>query len=301
MAKTLDFHLLANWDRTSILKFFDAINQIDVRKMNLQRKIVGTLFFKSSLRTQHGFEAAAYKEGANVITFSHDQMRSGPNMSEATDDIVRIASQMCDCLVVRFADAHDLFGCLQVTECPLINAGNGSGDHSEHPTQVLSDLHFIWSRFGGVKNLRILLIGVGEQRVIRSMLFGLATLGVNQVWFAHSDNRPLSTKDEAKLAVRGLKVKIVSNVSASLNGFDVIYHNGIAQCGTDEEFKRLELTLEAVSKLNDAILMHSLPRVDEFPKEFDQLPCAAYFDQSRTANIVRRAVLADVIESSSSL
>jgi aspartate carbamoyltransferase catalytic subunit len=131
-------------------------------------------FFENSTRTLFSFEIAGKRLGAQVSNFfpAASSVRKGESL---IDTALTLNAMRPDVLVIR----HDQNGAAaevaEVMGCPVINAGDGSG---EHPTQALLDALTIRQRKGRIEGLRVAICGdVRHSRVAGSNLRSLRLLG----------------------------------------------------------------------------------------------------------------------------
>ena len=131
-------------------------------------------FFENSTRTLLSFEIAANRLGAQVVTMQveHSSIKKG----ETLEDTARTLNAMRpDALVIRHGTSGAPSGVAAVMDCPVINAGDGTG---EHPTQALLDAATIRQHFGRVEGLKVAICGdLKHSRVARSNAKLLKRLG----------------------------------------------------------------------------------------------------------------------------
>ena len=110
----------------------------------LDGKVVATLFFEPSTRTRLSFETAVNRLGGRVIGFS-DASTSSTSKGETLKDTIKMVSNYVDLIIMR----HFLEGAAryatEVTEVPVINAGDGA---NQHPSQTMLDLYSIYKTQG---------------------------------------------------------------------------------------------------------------------------------------------------------
>ena len=141
----------------------------------LEGQTVTTLFMEPSTRTRLSFERAAAHLGAQVLTFTPEHSSLGKGES-LRDTVLTLAAIGSDVLVVRHNSRGVPALVAKWTGLPVINAGDGRG---EHPTQVLADALTLRQHFGSLQGLRMGIIGdVRNSRVARSHLWGMPGLGV---------------------------------------------------------------------------------------------------------------------------
>lgn len=140
----------------------------------LRGKNVITLFYETSTRTRVSFEMAAKSLSADVcnLTASSSSITKGESL---IDTCLTLQSLGADIVIMRHpqSGAPDLAS--KHTLAGVINAGDG---WHAHPTQALLDLYTIKSHKGGLKGLKVAIIGdTRHSRVARSNIWGLTTMG----------------------------------------------------------------------------------------------------------------------------
>jgi aspartate carbamoyltransferase catalytic subunit len=122
-------------------------------------------FFENSTRTLLSFEIAAKRLGAQMVTMQveHSSIKKG----ETLEDTARTLNAMRpDALVIRHGTSGAPRAVADIMDCPVINAGDGTG---EHPTQALLDAATLRHRFGRIEGLKIAICGdLAHSRVARS-------------------------------------------------------------------------------------------------------------------------------------
>ena len=137
-------------------------------------------FFENSTRTLLSFEIAANRLGAQVVTMQVE--RSSIKKGETLEDTARTLNAMRpDALVIRHGTKSAPESIASIMDCPVINAGDGTG---EHPTQALLDAATIRQHFGRIHGLKVAICGdLVHSRVARSNAKLLSRLGA-QLRFA---------------------------------------------------------------------------------------------------------------------
>ena len=133
-------------------------------------------FFENSTRTLLSFEIAARRLGAQVATMQVEM--SSIKKGETLDDTARTINAMRpDCLVIRHGTTGAPRAVAEIMDCPVINAGDGTG---EHPTQALLDAATLIHRFGRIDGLKVAICGdIKHSRVARSNARLLDRLGAS--------------------------------------------------------------------------------------------------------------------------
>ncbi len=131
-------------------------------------------FFENSTRTLLSFEIAANRLGAQVVTMQ--VAMSSIKKGETLEDTARTLNAMRpDALVIRHGKSGAPADVAEIMDCPVINAGDGIG---EHPTQALLDAATLQRHFGAIDGLKIAICGdIRHSRVARSNAKLLTRLG----------------------------------------------------------------------------------------------------------------------------
>lgn len=264
----------------------------------LKGKILANLFYEPSTRTQSSFMAAMQRLGGSVIPISEVRY-SSVSKGESLPDTVRTLECYADVIVLRHHEQGAAAIAAQATRKPIINAGDGPG---EHPTQALLDLFTILEELGRLDGLTVTMLGdLKFGRTVHSLsrLLSLFDVKLNFV-------SPAQLKMPEKVTHELTERKVAFTEHASLDGVlaqsDVLYVTRVQK----ERFEDLTLyeslkhafiiTPETMAKAKPKMaLMHPLPRVGEISTEVDADPRAAYFRQMEYGLYVRMAVLAMVL------
>lgn len=143
---------------------------------NLNKKVVGMLFFENSTRTRVSFEQAAHYLGLKAANFTagSSSMNKGETLK---DTILTLRYERLDGLVIRHRASGSAQLAARIFQGPVVNAGDGQ---HEHPTQALGDALTILERKETIKGLTIAIVGdVEHSRVARSNAWLLSKLGAN--------------------------------------------------------------------------------------------------------------------------
>lgn len=260
----------------------------------LDGRLLATLFFEPSTRTQFSFRTAMLRMGGNVIGFSDAQVTS-VSKGETVHDTMKFIEGCADIVAIR----HPNDGAAQVAadSCgvPVINAGDGA---NEHPTQALVDLFTMQKEKKAIDGLAILMLGdLKYGRTVHSLLHALCNF--NDVTVLLQSPPALKMPSELVHEARGhLKVREVEKLDFS--DADVVYATRIQRerFADPDEYKKYSYRIDA-EKLrelkSDAVLLHPLPRVGEIDPEIDSDARAAYFRQENNGIPVRMAVLKEIL------
>jgi len=263
----------------------------------LRGKVMASLFFEPSTRTQLSFAAAMERLGGEVIGFSGTEATS-LQKGESLHDTIKMVERYADLIVIR----HPLEGSARfaadIAEIPVINAGDGA---NQHPSQTLLDL-FTMKRFcGRIDGLHVGMVGdLKYGRTVHSLATALANFeGVRLRLIAPPllQLPPKILEEE----LRG-RVDYEEREDLDLRGLDVVYMTRIQRerFPDIEEYEKVKgayvLDLAACRQLKEeAIIMHPLPRVEEIAPEVDSLPQAKYFEQAANGVPVRMALLSLIL------
>ncbi|MCX8167036.1 MAG: aspartate carbamoyltransferase [Candidatus Micrarchaeota archaeon] len=259
-------------------------------------KVLATLFFEPSTRTNLSFQTSAKRLG--IDTLNWNVQFSSTQKGESFEDTVKIVSGYADILVIR----HPLEGAArfasEVQDKPVINAGDGA---NQHPTQTLLDLYTIKKYKQKIENVNITLLGdLKYARAMKSLIYGLAMFGANITLVS-----PKGLEMDSYV-IREVKEKFSANIIEQnvidLSGTDVLYLCRIQKERFSDPYeaekiqKEFRVNMDYLKKAkDDLIIMHPLPKVDEVPKEVDKLKNAIYFSQAKNGVPVRMAVISDLL------
>ena len=131
-------------------------------------------FFENSTRTLFSFELAGKRLGAQVSNF-HPAASSVRKGESLRDTALTLNAMRPDILVIRHEAEGAAADVAEIMDCPVINAGDGTG---EHPTQALLDALTMRRRLGRIEGLKVAICGdILHSRVAGSNLRALPLLG----------------------------------------------------------------------------------------------------------------------------
>ncbi|MDS0256561.1 aspartate carbamoyltransferase [Thermoplasmatales archaeon AK] len=290
-------------DKSEILEVLEATSSMEQaltsgRRLHmLDGKIMATLFFEPSTRTRLSFESAMHRLGGSVIGVA-EVKSSSVAKGETLADTIRMVEAYSDVIVIRHPQDGAARLATRFTSKPVINAGDGSG---QHPTQTLLDLYTIRKELGSIDGLKISLLGdLRFGRTVHSLLLALAhfKVKVNLVSppILRVPNHILEKFPDSKLG------SVTENLNEVIEESDVLYVTRIQkERFTDEaEYQSVIGSYSVNGALvqtmkKKSIIMHPLPRVDEISPEVDTDPRAAYFRQAANGVPVRMALVAKIL------
>ena len=255
---------------------------------------VSNLFFEDSTRTKTSFDIAERKLGLQVVPF--DVTSSSVNKGESLYDTVKTLQSLdVNLLVIRHKE-DQFYKELKEIDLPIINGGDGTGNH---PSQTLLDLMTIHQEFGKFKGLKIGIVGdVKHSRVANSNAVALRKMGA-KVYFSG----PEKWFDEGAI-INGTYLSIDDLVKE----VDVLMllriqherHDEKMKISLNNYHKKFGLTLEREKTMKqNAIIMHPAPinRGVEIHDDLVESPRSRIFQQMRNGVFARMAILKDALES----
>jgi aspartate carbamoyltransferase len=303
--KGKDILTAAQFTRAQIERLFTVADDFAARLAQGERlrlldgKLLATVFYEPSTRTRLSFEAAMQRLAGGVISVAEAKTASSVVKGETLPDTIRTIAGYADAIVLRHPDVGAAQVAAEASEVPILNAGDGAG---EHPTQALLDLYTIRKEKGTIDGLRIALAGdLKNGRTVHSLARALSLF---QVEFSLIAPAALSMPSEVTdlLRERQFAVEETNDLARALQTADVVYMTRVQKerFADPKQYDKLKnffiLNRDLVSRSKENLLvMHPLPRVDEITTDVDALPNAAYFRQTRNGVHVRMALLAAVL------
>jgi len=268
----------------------------DVRDDRLAHRVMATLFYEPSTRTRLSFESAMLRLGGAVIGTEAARTFSSAIKGETLEDTVRMVSTYADLIVLRHDEAGAAARAASVASVPVVNAGDGPG---EHPTQALLDLYTIERELGHVEGVRVAFCGdLRFGRTARSLALLLALYPGVRLAFVAPPVIQVGGDILARLEARGVECTLADQLTDVLDDVDVVYQTRVQkERFTDPlEYEQARTAIRIDGAIMrqlpaKAIVMHPLPRVDEIAPEVDADPRAAYFRQAANGVAIRMALL----------
>jgi aspartate carbamoyltransferase catalytic subunit len=257
------------------------------------------LFYEPSTRTRVSFEMAASLLGASVTGM--DSFEHRPE-DELLEDRIRVLNEYpYDFLLLRYHEEGGANRAAAVSHVPVINAGDGPG---QHPTQALLDAYTLWREFGRIDGLRIALVGdLSYQRSTNSLAYLLSQY--RDLKFYLVSPQLLKMRDEVRqhMIQSGAHVEEVRDLRAVAHDLDVVYVTR-AQSPRLEHARRFEADSGWYTVDRDVLarlpphsrILHPLPRGPELPTSVDADPRVVCFRQAGNGLFVRMALLSLLAE-----
>jgi aspartate carbamoyltransferase catalytic subunit len=305
-----DILSLKDFGREEYFRVFEVADELETFARNrrnsdiLAEKTLVTAFYQPSTRTRLAHEAAMHRLGGHVLGFSDvKNTRAGDFYQESIKDTMRMLENYGDVIVMRHFQQGAPAEAAKWASIPVINAGDGWG---EHPTQVLTDLYTILSEIGTLDGLNFLLIGDMRMRTMHSMSYAMTKFDIN-AFYVSPPQMSLTDDFKKELIDLNLNFKEVEHVEQAISAADVIYMEPVVQPdytkSRDERSGEVgmtpanyRVTKELLRKAKqDAIVLHSLPRMDELPPEVDDTRHQRYWVEAFNGVVIRMALLALVL------
>jgi len=306
-----DILSLKDFERNEFFRVFDVADRLrhfaEDRKNTdlLAGKTLVTAFYQPSTRTRLAHEAAMHRLGGHVTGFSDAKMtRAGDFYQETIKDTVKMLEFYGDVIVMRHFQQGAPHEAAKWSSVPIINGGDGWG---EHPTQILTDLYTIYREKGRIDGLKWLAVGDMRMRTMHSLAHGLTQFDCPITFVSPPD---MSMTDEFKKDIEkyNLNYKEAEHVEEAIADADVILVEPVVQPdytkARDERSgdvgltpSNYKITRELLSNKakSDAVLLHSLPRMDEIPADVDITRWSRYWQEAFNGVVMRMALLALVL------
>ena len=265
----------------------------------LDGKVVATLFFEPSTRTRLSFETAVNRLGGRVIGFS-DASTTSSSKGETLKDTIKMVSNYVDLIIMR----HYLEGAAryatEVTDIPIINAGDGA---NQHPSQTMLDLYSILKTQGTLSNLTITMVGdLKYGRTVHSLLMAMKYFNPTFRFVACEELRmPREYIEFCKK--QGIPYEEHSDFSREvIDSSDIIYMTRVQRERFTDimEYERVKDLYTLRNSMldtsrNNLRILHPLPRVNEIATDVDDNPKAYYFEQARNGLFARQALICNAL------
>jgi aspartate carbamoyltransferase catalytic subunit len=306
-----DILSLKEFERNEFFRVFEVAEELEPIARNrrnsdlLREKTLVTAFYQPSTRTRLAHEAAMHRLGGAVTGFSDAKMtRAGDYYQESIKDTVKMLEFYGDVIVMRHFQQGAPQEAAKWASVPIINGGDGWG---EHPTQILTDLYTVLEEKGHIDGLKWLAVGDMRMRTMHSLSYALTQFDCPITYVAPPE---MSLTDEFKAELRqyNLNFKEAEHVEQAIAEADVILVEPVVQPdytkSRDERKGDVGLTpanykitrdLLANKAKSDAILLHSLPRMDEIPTDVDITRWSRYWQEAFNGVVMRMALLALVL------
>ena len=305
-----DILSLKEFERSEFFRVFEvaeALEPIARSRRNsdmLKEKTMVTAFYQPSTRTRLAHEAAMHRLGGHVTGFSDAKMtRAGDWYQESIKDTVKMLEFYGDVIVMRHFQQGAPQEAAKWASVPIINGGDGWG---EHPTQILTDLYTVLREKGRIDGLNWLAVGDMRMRTMHSLAYALTQFDC-PITFVAPPDMSLTPEFKDELKQYSLNFTEAEHVEQAIGKADVIlvepvvqpdYTKSRQEAGehgmTPANYKITRELLTTKAK-SDAILLHSLPRMDEIPPDVDITRWSRYWQEAFNGVVMRMALLALVL------
>jgi len=306
-----DILSLKDFERNEFFRVFEIAEELEPIARNrqntdlLKEKTLVTAFYQPSTRTRLAHEAAMIRLGGQVTGFADAKMtRAGDFYQESIKDTVKMLEFYGDVIVMRHFQQGAPHEAAKWASIPVINGGDGWG---EHPTQILTDFYTVYREKGRMDGLKWLAVGDMRMRTMHSLAYGLTQFDC-PITFVSPEGQRLTDEMKADLKKYSLNFNEVEHVEQAIAEADVILVEPVVQPdytkSRDERTGEVDLTpanykitrdlLENKAK-SDAMLLHSLPRMDEIPADVDITRWSRYWQEAFNGVVMRMALLALIL------
>jgi aspartate carbamoyltransferase catalytic subunit len=306
-----DILSLKDFERHEFFHVFDVAKELEPiaasrRNSNmLAEKTMVTAFYQPSTRTRLAHEAAMHRLGGHVTGFADAKMtRAGDFYQESIKDTVKMLEFYGDVIVMRHFQQGAPHEAAKWASIPVINGGDGWG---EHPTQILTDLYTVLKEKGRIDGLKWVAVGDMRMRTMHSLAYALTQFDC-PITFVAPPEMTLLPEFKDELRQYSLDFSEAEHVEQVIGKADVILVEPVVQPdytkSRDERKGDVSLTpanykitreLLATKAKSDAILLHSLPRMDEIPTDVDITRWSRYWQEAFNGVVMRMALLALIL------
>jgi ornithine carbamoyltransferase len=264
----------------------------------LERKTLGLIFEKPSLRTRVSFDVAMQQLGGHAVYLN--QAEVGLGQREPVADVARVLSRYVDVIAARTYSHQTLIDLARHADVPVINALSDE----EHPCQAMADLLTVLERFGTLRGVRLAFVGDGFN-VAQSLAEAAALTGVH---FAMASPAGYELPEGILRMVREMAsanggcVELHERAADAVRDADVVYTDVWASMGQEdmyaqrkEAFAGYSITADLMSLAKPgAIFMHDLPahRGEEVTDDVIEGAQSVVFDQAENRLHAQKAILA---------
>ncbi len=297
-----DIISIRDFKRDQLEHLFESVETLEKQPRSLDGllkvKLAVLLFFEPSTRTYSSFHIAAENLGMKVSGFA-SPAGSSVSKGETLHDTIRMFEGYgANLFVIRHTLPGSLRYAAEVTDVPVINAGDGS---REHPTQAMVDLYALRKAFGKIDGLKVGILGdLKYGRTASSLAYALSNYEVDMT-FITPESLQMRPEVQQFLRQRGATYKSETDLKNVVGELDVLYVTRIQKERIPDptEFEKVkglyQVNLESLAQAKPSLkVLHPLPRVDELAAELDTTNYADYFVQA-AAGLPLRMVLMNLV------
>jgi aspartate carbamoyltransferase catalytic subunit len=269
----------------------------------LDGKLVVTAFFEASTRTRLSFESAVLRCDGKIINVQEGRV-TGQAKGESLADIGEMLNTYGDLVVMRHPVTEAVEQVQRNLLLPLINAGNGSG---EHPTQALVDWYTLlkWrpalmrETVAPEDQIHLGIIGTpGNMRAVKSFLLMalLFPAAIKKITVISDMVDPYGFEIAPQIAQSAVPIEHGHDAQEVIADLDVVYINSIALLG--DSYKQLDARYKLTPNTPfkpEAVVMHPLARLAELDTSLDETDHNLYFAQAASAVFLRQALMIAIL------
>ncbi len=263
-------------------------------------KIMATLFYEPSTRTQMSFQTAMQLLGGRIIGFDNPSTTSVAK-GESFTDTIRVVSGYADILVIRNPLEGSAKAAAAYSSCPVINAGDGG---HLHPTQTLTDLVTLSKEKGTLEGMTIGLCGdLKNGRTVHSLIKAMCRYKGNKFVLISTPELAVPTYIKDYMSANNCQFEEVTSLLEAIPKLDVLYMTRIQKerFKSEEEYlSQKDVYVLDKEKMSHAkpnmVVLHPLPRVDEITREVDDDHRAVYFKQAQYGVYARMALILTLLD-----
>lgn len=265
-------------------------------------KILATLFYEPSTRTQMSFQTAMLRLGGRIIGFDNPQ-NSSVAKGESLKDTITVVGGYADVIAIRHPDEGTAAAAALYSPSPVINAGDGG---HLHPTQTLTDVVTLYNELGRLDGLKIGLCGdLKNGRTVHSLIKTMVTFSGNSFVLISTPELTVPQYIKDIITASGCAYCEVRSLAEAIPELDVLYMTRIQRerFSSPEEYEKQHgVFILDKDKLKNAKksmrILHPLPRVDEIDVEVDYDERAKYFEQTVYGMYGRMALIMSMLKDS---
>ena len=295
---------LSNSDITKkeLINILEVANKFKNKNLeiDLDKKVLGLIFDKSSTRTRVSFQVAMSRLGGTTIDLNPNTSQIG--RGEPIKDTARVLSRYCDVLAIRTFNHSDLESYAKWSTKPIINALTDL----EHPCQALADFLTIKEEFGSFKDVVLTFIGDGNNVANSLILCGaLLEMEVRIACPKGYEPNPEILSKAMKIYNNKNLLKITNDLNYAVSGANVLYTDVWTSMGEerqkdnkDKDFKGYTLNDKLVSQAEkNSIVLHCLPayRSKEITDKVIESKNSRIFEQAENRMHVQQALMAAML------
>lgn len=267
----------------------------------LKGKVVSLLFFEPSSRTFSSFATAVKRLGGMTIEYQNPQATSSAVKGETLEDTMKVFENYSQAVVMRHFEQGSLKRATDAVEIPVINAGDGIG---EHPTQALLDAYTIYQNKKTLSGLTGLMVGdLLNGRTIHSLLKLLSLYKENTIYLLAPKQLKLKQDFVDMIEKKGVRLIHITKQEEIPITCDFWYWTRVQkERFTDKkEYERLKnrfvITPELLEEKGNEkmIIMHPLPRIGDIDTRIDTDPRAVYLTHQVKNGLFMRMALLSLI------